>query len=120
MSLFSDMSRFQKFKWIYIGVYFVLNLIVLIISYRISHNFGKSFDELFDMQAKVPNMWYFPLVGMLMFLGLILIYTIEIRQLKGAVSKKEKDMHLLKSKLYDIEKSAQVSSAEVKKGQQGN
>ncbi len=116
MSLFSDMNRFQKFKWIYIGTYFVLNLIVLVISYRVSHNV----KVLLNMSQNISKMWYFPLLGILMFLGLILIYYVEIRQLNSTVTKKENEIHLLKSKLYDIEKPAQVSSAEEKKGQQGN
>ena len=110
------MNRFQKFKWIYIGIYFVLNVIVLIVSYRVSHNV----KVLLNMSQNISKMWYFPLIGILMFLGLLLIYYVEIRQLNGAIEKKEKEMHLLKSKLYDIEKPAQGSSAEEKKGQQGN
>jgi hypothetical protein len=104
MSFFSELSSFQKTKWIYIGVYFVLNLAVLFISFQLSLDNVRA---LINLSRMVPYMRYFATAAMLMFLGLLLIHYLEVLSLKRDMAKRDQDMHLLKSKLYDLEKGTQ-------------
>ncbi len=94
------MSRFQKNKLIFIGIYFLFNLIILIVSFRLSLN---NIRFLVDVSKMIPYAKYVALLGMILFFILILIHYIELRRTKTELNKNIKEVHVLKSRLYDLE-----------------
>ncbi len=94
------MPRFQKNKLIFIGIYFLFNLIILIVSFRLSLN---NIRFLVDVSKLIPYAKYVAMLGMILFLTLILIHYIELRRTKNELNKSIKEVHVLKSRLYDLE-----------------
>jgi hypothetical protein len=102
MSLFEDLSRFQKSKLIIIGTAFLLNLIFLIFSFQLSLD---NLRLLVDFSKFIPYMRYVALFGMILFLGVIITHYLELKPLKKNIEKKDLEIHLLKSRLYDLEEN---------------
>lgn len=100
MSFFSNQTRFQKTKLIFIGVYFIFNLVILIVSFRLSLD---NIRFLVDVSKLIPYAKYIASLGMVLFLGMIIIQYIEVRKVRNELNKNVKEVHLLKSKLYDMD-----------------
>jgi hypothetical protein len=102
MSLFDNLTRFQKNKLIIIGAAFVFNLISVIFSFQLSLN---NLRLLVDFSKFIPYMRYIALLGMILFFGVIIMHYLELKPLKKSVEKKDLEIHLLKSRLYDLEEN---------------
>jgi hypothetical protein len=102
MSWFEDLTRFQKIKLIIISAAFIFNLISVIFAFQLSLN---NFSLLVDFSRFIPYMRYVELLGMFLFLGVIIIHYLEIKPLNKDIEKKEMEIHLLKSRLYDLEEN---------------
>ena len=102
MSLFNNMSRFQKNKLLITGAYFIFNLIFLIFSFQLSL---KNWRLLIDYSWFIPYIRYAALLGMILFLGMVIMHYLELTPLKKSVEKKDMELHLLKSRLFDLEEN---------------
>ena len=111
MSFLKDLSRFQKTKLILIGTYFIFNLVILIVSFRLSLN---NIRFLVDVSKLIPYAKYVASLGMLLFLILVIIHYFEVKKIKNELNKNIQEVHLLKSRLYDLEEKGRMEISENK------
>jgi hypothetical protein len=116
MSLFDNMSRFQKNKLLITVTFFIFNLISVIFAFQLSLN---NFRLLVDFSKFIPYMRYVALLGMILFLGLIIMHYLELTPLKKSVEKKDMELHLLKSRLFDLEENEKKREKEKNQDQPG-
>lgn len=114
MSFLQNLSRFQKTKLSFIGVYFIFNLVIMIVSFRLSLN---NIKFLVDASKMIPYAKYVASLGMLLFFGLLLIHYIEMRKVRKELNKNVKEVHELKSKLYDMDEKEKTTGEKEESGQ---
>ncbi len=117
MSPFQNLSRFQKTKLIFIGIYFLFNLVILIVSFRLSLD---NIRFLVDVSKLIPYAKYIASLGMLLFFILLLLQYIEIKGVKKDLKKHMGEVHVLKSKMYDMEEQHKKSAQETDKNEPEN
>jgi len=117
MSFLQNLNRFQKTKLSFIGVYFIFNLVIMIVSFRLSLN---NIRFLVDASKMIPYAKYVASLGMLLFFGLLIIHYIEIRKVRKELNKNVKEVHVLKSKLYDMDEKEKTTGEKEESGQPEN
>ena len=106
MAFLQNLNRFQKTKLIFIGLYFIFNLVIMIVSFRLSLN---NIKFLVDVSKMIPYAKYVASLGMIFFFGLIIIHYIELRKVKKELNKNVKEVHVLKSRLYDMDEKEKTT-----------
>ena len=95
-----NLSGYQKAKYIIIASYFVVNLLLLVISFRMNIE---------DLRFSIKVARYIPYMKYIIFLNIILVVSIlimfysEIQKIKNNSKANGEELTKIKSKLYDIE-----------------
>ncbi len=97
-----NLSALSKINYILILVFLVLNLVFLIIAFQMNIDDLKF---LVKMARYIPYMRYLALTNILLFIGIIFLYYLEINQLKKSKTRAEDEAASMKARLYDIEEA---------------
>lgn len=95
-----NLSGYQKAKYIIIAAYFVVNLILLIISFRMNID-----DLRFSIKVAryIPYMKYIIILNIIMIVSILIMFYYEILKIKNNYKTHGEELARIKSKLYDIE-----------------
>jgi uncharacterized membrane protein (UPF0182 family) len=96
-----NISGYQKAKYIIITAFFVVNFILLIISFRMNID-----DLRFSIKIAryIPYMKYIVLLNIILVVSILTMFYSEILKIKNNNKANEEELVRIKSKLYDIEK----------------
>lgn len=107
MPAFQNLDRLQKTKLILIGIYLIYNLLALFISFRMNLD---NLRFLVNISKMIPYMRYIALLGFILFVGLIFVQYLELNRVKKELKKNIQEIHVLKSRLYDIEEKEKLKT----------
>lgn len=94
-----NLSRHQKAKYIMITSFFVANIILLIISFRMNID-----DLKFSIRVAryIPYIRYIVLLNILLVVSILTMYYLEANKIKKNHEANQEELARMKSKLYDF------------------
>lgn len=95
----------KKSKFIFYLIFFIFHLGLFIFTLVVDHN-RNNFDFLFAIQRHIPNMKYFALFGVLLFLIDFIIANLAIRKHNQELEHWKNKHNELKAKMYDMQEES--------------
>ncbi len=99
------LNRFQKIKYAVVVIYFVLNALLLILSFKMNIDDLKF---LVKMARYIPYFRYIASANILLITIILSMYYLEIRRLKIINRSSEQKVDKIKSRLYDLEEEKKL------------
>lgn len=96
---FSNLSLLRKIKYLVIGIFILLNLIVLAVSLRMD---GNDLRFLIRMVHYIPHLRYFVISNIFLFLIILIINHRELRKVQRHSARKDKEILELESRLQNL------------------
>ena len=92
------LSGKQKFRYLIIMVYFILNLILLLIAFQMNLD---DLQRLVKIARYIPYMRYVALANIVLFTVILIMFYVELRNAHAKQKKAEDEVVKIKSKLFD-------------------
>lgn len=94
-----SLSGKQKFRYLIILIYFILNLILLLIAFQMNLD---DLQRLVKIARYIPYMRYVALANIVLFTVILIMFYVELRNAHTKQRKAEDEVLKIKSKLFDL------------------
>jgi len=100
----------KKPKSIFYIIYFLFHITLLGVSIYVNYR-SEDFEFLLWLRERMDLMVYVSIVGLILFVINIIMVTMANRSHHKVVDAKEKEVNIMKAKMFDIQESTSATSA---------